>query len=87
MLTKPKKDRSVSEKPIAALMADADLPRASELLVEGAVAAAGAAAGELLIGAAMKFWDETLGPEESLRLAHRTLSAIAAAIEKPSQLN
>lgn len=77
----------MSDEAIAEFMREADYLRASELLVVGAVAAAGDAAGEVLIGAAMKFWDQTYGPEESLRLAHRTLSTIAAAMENPSHLN
>jgi len=77
----------MTEEAITEFMRGADLARASDLLVAAALAAAGAAAGELLIGAAMKLWDETEGPEESLRLAHRTLSTIAAAMEKPSNLN
>ena len=77
----------MSNKSIAEIMEGADLARAAEILIAGAFAAAGDAAGEVLIGAAMKFWDETQGPAESLRLAQRTLATIAAAMERPLHLN
>lgn len=77
----------MSKESIARLMQGAELKDAAELLIAGAVAAAGDAAGELLIGAAMKFWDQTYGPGESLRLAHHTLATIAAAMDGPATLN